>query len=46
MMPNVINKLQVLREKLMEYEKRFKETEEKMEDVQAEKLTIDTTYKQ
>ena len=38
--------LQLLREKLTEYENRFKELEEKMDDVQAEKVTIDSTYKQ
>ncbi|XP_076465151.1 uncharacterized protein LOC143296965 [Babylonia areolata] len=38
--------LKVLREKLSEYENKFKEIEEKMEDVQAEKVTIDSTYKQ
>ncbi|KAL8589100.1 hypothetical protein ACOMHN_017263 [Nucella lapillus] len=38
--------LKLLREKLSEYENKFKDTEEKMEDVQAEKVTIDGTYKQ
>ena len=31
---------------LAEYENRFKELDEKMDDVQAEKVTIDSTYKQ
>lgn len=38
--------LQMLREKLTEYENKFKELQEKMDDVQAEKVTIDGTYKQ
>ncbi|KAK7115731.1 trichohyalin-like [Littorina saxatilis] len=38
--------LKLLREKLTEYEKKFKEMEEKTDDIQAEKVTIDSTYKQ
>ena len=37
---------QLLREKLTEYDNKFKELQEKMDDVQAEKVTIDSTYKQ
>lgn len=36
----------MLREKLIEYEKQFREIEEKLGDIQAEKMTIDSTYKQ
>lgn len=37
---------QLLREKIHEYENKFKEMEEKTEDIQAEKVTVDSTYKQ
>ena len=43
---SLCSRMQILREKVTEYENRFKEQEEKMEDVQAEKVTIDSTYKQ
>ena len=36
----------MLREKLTEYDNKFKDLQEKMDDVQAEKVTIDSTYKQ
>ncbi|KAK7496879.1 hypothetical protein BaRGS_00011859, partial [Batillaria attramentaria] len=38
--------LKLLREKIHEYENKFKEMEEKTEDIQAEKVTVDSTYKQ
>ncbi|XP_025077437.1 cingulin-like protein 1 isoform X1 [Pomacea canaliculata] len=43
---NTSEGLKMLREKLIEYEKQFREIEEKLGDIQAEKMTIDSTYKQ